>query len=78
MLPFWHPNLWFSKNSREEGRILGCECAYARSHPKMRGLTTEILGEPDLFDACEYRPEGFFKKPCFAHQTFGTVRNINY
>jgi hypothetical protein len=31
---------------RKEGRILGCERAYARSHPKMRGLITGISKEP--------------------------------
>jgi hypothetical protein len=31
----------------EEGRILGCERAYARSHPKMRGLITGIPKEPN-------------------------------
>ncbi|MFO7584894.1 MAG: hypothetical protein R6W69_09200, partial [Anaerolineales bacterium] len=30
----------------EEGRILGWERAYARSHPKMRGLITGIPKEP--------------------------------
>jgi len=37
---------WLSRIFREECRILGCERAYARSHPKMRGLTTGIPKEP--------------------------------
>ena len=35
----------FSRIWHERGRILGCERAYARSHPKIRVHTTEITKE---------------------------------
>jgi hypothetical protein len=37
--------IFVSRNCCEEVRILGYERAYARSYPKMRGLTTGIPRE---------------------------------
>jgi hypothetical protein len=38
----------FSRISSGMGRILGCERAYARSHPKIRGFTTAIPKDPEI------------------------------
>jgi hypothetical protein len=46
MLRFFHYSGGLSKICREKVRILGCERAYARSHPKIRVSTTEIPKEP--------------------------------
>jgi len=40
---------WFYRIYRGIGRILGCERAYARSHPKMRGFTTTIPKDSKFF-----------------------------
>jgi len=45
----WHFDLGSLGIAVVNPRILGCERAYARSHPKMRPIPREILENNDLY-----------------------------